>query len=333
MVAVALAAAVPAGAHVSKKLKHLIKHLNPVFLNQKEKAADADLLDGVDASGFLRVNGTAADSELRDGMDSSAFLPVGGTAADADLLDGLDSSAFQRSFTRTVVVDTVNELISAVASATVGTLIQLEPGTYNVGSTMLSIPNGVSLRGAGVRSLIVGAGSTDPNQAVLTSGLNTELRSLTIFNTGNQPYAVGARIQRAPLRRHVQVQNGTTESVAIDVVTGGGSAIPLIRESGAFALGAAGADAHAMRVSGVPRADVRDTTLQAFAGSGGTGTAFRGFAGAHRIEHSILFGDTSAVNVTDGGHAKVAVSRLEGTISGAVCFNVYDDDFAPVTCA
>lgn len=314
VIAILIAAAVPAGAHINKKLKHLIKHLNPVFLNQNEKAADSDLLDGIDSSGFLRVDGKAADAEL---------------------LDGLDSGAFQRSYVRTVVVDTAAELIAAVGSATANTMIQLEPGTYNVGSTMLSLPGGVTLQGAGIRTLVVGSGSADPSHAVLAAGGNTELRSLVILNAGGQPFSVGARIQSNAKLFDVtaQAQNGTTESVAIDVVTGGGSAVPSIRESGAFALGAASADAFAMRVSGVPRADVRDTTLQAFAGSGGTGTAFRGFAGAHRIEHSILFGDTSAVNVTDGGHAKVAVSRLEGAVSGAVCFNVYDDDFAPVTCA
>lgn len=64
------------------------------FLGVNDKAADADLLDGKDSSVFLEVTGKAADSDLLDGMDSSAFLGAGDKAADSDLLDGLDSSAF-----------------------------------------------------------------------------------------------------------------------------------------------------------------------------------------------------------------------------------------------
>ncbi|HEX6261678.1 MAG TPA: hypothetical protein VF097_02395 [Actinomycetota bacterium] len=332
--AVLVVAVAPAGAHLNKKLKHLIKHLNPVFLNQNEKAADAQLLDGIDSAEFLRADATAADSDLLDGMDSSAFLPAGGTAADSDLLDGMDSGAFQRSFVRTVIVDTAAELIAAVGSASPNTMIQLEPGTFNVGTTMLSVPSGVTLQGAGIRTLIVGAGSADPNHAVLAAGGNTEIRSLVILNTGNQPFAVAARIQANARLFDVnaQAQNGTTESVAIDAVTGGGSVVPLLRQVGAFTLGAPSAEAIAMRAAGV-NVHVVDSILQAFQGSGGTGTAFRGIGGLHRIERSILFGDTAAVNVTNGGQARVALTRLEGTIFGAVCFDVYDDDFAPVTCA
>lgn len=309
LIAVVLTASIPAGAHITKRLKHLIKHLNPVFLNQNEKAADSQLLDGIDSSGFLRFDGKAADAEL---------------------LDGMDSSAFQGSFVRTIVVDTASELIAAVGSATPGTLIQLEPGTYNVGSAMLSLPNGVSMQGAGIRTTVVGAGSADPDHAVLSAGNNTEVRSLTILNTGNQPYAIGARIlSNARLFDvNVQAQNGTTESVGIDVVTGGGSAIPLIRASGGFALGAANADAYAVRVTGVLTVEVRDSTLQAIAGSGGTATAFRAVGGGHRIEGSILTADTEAVTVTNGGVARIAVSRIDGGVTGGTCAGVYDGGFA-----
>ncbi|HEX6207405.1 MAG TPA: hypothetical protein VF058_03510 [Actinomycetota bacterium] len=284
-----------------------------MFLNQNEKATDAQLLNGIDSAGFLRVDATAADS---------------------DLLDGMDSGAFQRSYVRTVVVDTAAELIAAVGSASPNTMIQLEPGTFNVGATMLSIPSGVTVQGAGIRTLIVGAGSADPNHAVVAAGGSTEIRSLTILNTGNQPFAVAARIQgNARLFDvNVQAQNGTTESVAIDAVTGGGSAVPLLRQVGAFTLGAPNAESVAMRAGGV-NVHVIDSILQAFQGSGGTGTAFRGLSGLHKIERSILFGDTAAVNVTGGGQANVALTRLEGTTFGAVCFDVYDDDFTPVTCA
>lgn len=56
---------------------------------------NADLLDGLDSTAFLRVTGKAADSDLLDGLSSSAFLLATGKAADANLLDGLDSTFYR----------------------------------------------------------------------------------------------------------------------------------------------------------------------------------------------------------------------------------------------
>lgn len=56
---------------------------------------------------YLGITAKAADSNLLDGLDSTAFLLVGAKAADANLLDGLDSTAFvlvvddQKNFTQT----------------------------------------------------------------------------------------------------------------------------------------------------------------------------------------------------------------------------------------
>lgn len=67
------------------------------FLRSTAKAADSELLDGLDSTAFLRTTGKAADSELLDGLDSTAFLLTTGKAADSNLLDGLDSTAFVRA--------------------------------------------------------------------------------------------------------------------------------------------------------------------------------------------------------------------------------------------
>jgi hypothetical protein len=67
------------------------------FLRSDGKAVDADLLDGLDSSQLLRTTGKAADANLLDGLDSGAFLPAGGKAANADLLDGLDWTRIQQA--------------------------------------------------------------------------------------------------------------------------------------------------------------------------------------------------------------------------------------------
>lgn len=155
--------------HVTKKLGHIVKHLNPLFVNVGEKASDADLLDGNDSTAFLSAGEKAADSDLLDGMDSSAFLGATDKAADSELLDGLNSTAFQRSFNRIVVVRTAAELLSAVDTATFGTLIKLEPGTYNIGSNVLDVPSGVDLEGSGeLRTGIISGGSAAETDATVS---------------------------------------------------------------------------------------------------------------------------------------------------------------------
>ena len=49
---------------------------------------------------LLGASGKAADSDMLDGLDSSAFYRTGSKAADADRLDGFDSTAFLRSVYR-----------------------------------------------------------------------------------------------------------------------------------------------------------------------------------------------------------------------------------------
>jgi hypothetical protein len=68
----------PAGAHVTKDLPHLLSHLDPRYINANEKAANSNLLDGQDSSAFLGANAKAADANLLDGQDSTAFYQGGG---------------------------------------------------------------------------------------------------------------------------------------------------------------------------------------------------------------------------------------------------------------
>jgi hypothetical protein len=49
---------------------------------------DADLLDSLDSSAFLRTSGKAADANLLDGIDSTGFYAAGSKVADSELLDG-----------------------------------------------------------------------------------------------------------------------------------------------------------------------------------------------------------------------------------------------------
>lgn len=60
------------------------------FLGSAAKATDADKLDGIDSTGFLRTTGTAANSDLLDGIDSTGFMYTAGTGL--QLSNGTDFS-------------------------------------------------------------------------------------------------------------------------------------------------------------------------------------------------------------------------------------------------
>ena len=57
-----------------------------------------------------------------------------------------------------VFVTNVTELYAAISAATAGTIIKMEPGTYTLslaGGDYLSLPNGVTLEGAGQNQTII----------------------------------------------------------------------------------------------------------------------------------------------------------------------------------
>jgi hypothetical protein len=72
----------PAGAHVTRRLRHLYGHLDPRYINANETAANANLLDGQDSTAFLGVNEQAADADLLDGQNSTAFMAGPGKVVD-----------------------------------------------------------------------------------------------------------------------------------------------------------------------------------------------------------------------------------------------------------
>jgi hypothetical protein len=104
--------ATPVYSHVGTSVTHLWNtHLRPkadaryytktqantrFALKGENDGGNADLLDGLDSTEFLRTTGKAADANLLDGLDSTAFLPATGKAANANLLDGLDWTQLQQ---------------------------------------------------------------------------------------------------------------------------------------------------------------------------------------------------------------------------------------------
>jgi hypothetical protein len=58
------------------------------------QAPNANLLDGINSTGFYQSGSKVADANLFDGIDSTGFYQSGSKVADANLLDGIDSTGF-----------------------------------------------------------------------------------------------------------------------------------------------------------------------------------------------------------------------------------------------
>jgi hypothetical protein len=140
-------AATPVAGHIGQNEAHVWRaHIKPKtdaryhpkaqanarFAQRGAKAVDADRLDGLDSTAFLRSDAKAADSELLDGLDSTGLLPATGKAADADLLDGIDSSGFVGSGGKAADA----ELLDGVDST------QFLRGTGQAIGTAVAIPAG-----------------------------------------------------------------------------------------------------------------------------------------------------------------------------------------------
>jgi len=78
-------------------------------------------------------------------------------------------------------------LQNAMTAATLGTLIKVEPGTYDLGTTPLTMKQGVDLEGSGERLTTitsqVGSTNYQPSAGTLIITNTSEIRFLTIANT------------------------------------------------------------------------------------------------------------------------------------------------------
>ncbi len=101
------------------------------------------------------------------------------------------------SYTKTVLVSPTGAnnvangtlLQDAMTTATSGTLIKVEPGTYDLSTTPLTMKSGVDLEGSGeglttITSQVIRSSSTNTSGTIVITN-SSEIRFLTIANTGS----------------------------------------------------------------------------------------------------------------------------------------------------
>ena len=94
-------------------------------------------------------------------------------------------------------IDAINSIPTTgpnAPSATNPYVIQIGPGTYDLGSNQLIMREWVDIKGTGSREATVLTGAVSAgsyaNAALFVSANNTELTDLTIINTGGGPYSI-----------------------------------------------------------------------------------------------------------------------------------------------
>lgn len=167
----------------------------------------------------VRCNGCVASSDLRNNAVSGIDIKNNSVAgkdiknnslSGADIKDGsitgrdiknrsigFDDLAPDAIHMRTVTVSPVggndtaangDALVAALADVVIAQnfdfwQIRLEPGVYDVGTSQLNLPAGVSIHGSGAtNTIIVGGGTTSPIVALNSS---TELRDVSLAKSGD----------------------------------------------------------------------------------------------------------------------------------------------------
>jgi hypothetical protein len=160
------------------------------FYRAGSKVADSALLDGIASSGFYKAGSKVADSALLNGIDSNGFYKTGSKVSDSDLLDGLDSSAFQLRITGTC---STGSAISAVN--TNGSVV-----CQSIGTGGTTPPPAWSLSGnAGTTPGTNFLGTTDNTALVLKTNNTEALRIDASGNVGIGVTSPAARVDASGL--------------------------------------------------------------------------------------------------------------------------------------
>jgi hypothetical protein len=269
-------------------------------------AADSDLQGQIDAEETARI---AADSALQGQIVTEESARIG---ADSNLQWQIDA-LFDELPTKVVPVNgggssvengqALLEAIAGLGPSPYGYLIKLAPGTYNVGTTPVSLPVGVSILGSGsalyLTHIVGNVNQTDAGLITL-SGSN-QLRHLSVRNdTGEIGTAVGVYHGGSGDSSliHVNVSASGGDAYGVKVIGSGASARIFAQAASSIAVSHLGGTAVAWEVDG-------NATLISWRG---------GLFGDGTYSGDPLSGTSYALRLHNGGSAEMlhAILRARG---------------------
>ncbi|MCC6187591.1 MAG: hypothetical protein IT318_01040 [Anaerolineales bacterium] len=216
------------------------------------------------------------------------------------------------------------------ASADNPYLVWIAPGVYAEAVTMKPF---VDIEGAGqLATRITFTGSGANNTGTVVTASNTELRSLTVANTGGAAYAIAIYNNgTAPRLSNITAAASGDGNISAAVFNIAGAA-PVIRDA-TLATNGAGFNHYTLySINGTTTVTVHDSTITASGGATTNYGVMSTTSSTAVIYHSVLRGGTAAAYMLNGV-GRIAGSLLEGGIvaSGTgvfTCVGAYDQAFA-----
>ncbi len=277
--------------------------------------------------------------------------------------DATETSLNLNSYIKTVLVspgpnDQANgtSLRNAITIATPGTLVKVEPGTYDLGPTSLTLKQGVDLEGSGegltkITSQVGNAGFPPAGTVVISSG--SEIRFVTIANTSSFKFNTGVYadgVDKTARLTNVTINLSSTTDTNFGIYNNG--AAPTLKNSTISVSGAANnfglyndnssptIQNSTVSVTGVGNSTnngifsytfstvtVQNSTISASGGNTNYGIHSVTQSSA-TVQNSTISASEGSIN-NQGRTAKVGSSQLVGPIggSGSTCAASYNVNY------
>jgi len=348
-------------------------------LGHSNKVNARSSLKGSTPAQNLRITNTGSGSALALKVGSgqapmTVDSDVKVAKLNADKLDGLSSADLQHAYARTIVVGpkatpaaSGNALKAAVAGVQTAAadkryLVKIEPGIYDLGNSKLTMKAFVDIEGSGVgATTITRNGGADWFDGAVAGASNTELRLLTVENTGGgtQSVAIVAQDVNPFSVRWVEAKaSGAPDNAAILVhgdgahadlygstftATGGDNAYAVYYSGGCSATmnlseaTASGATTNNWgvrqnRCNATPITNSRITSTGiGIEGDSSCGLFCIGAGPFVRIQNSVIHGTTNSIHSACCMQTRVSASMLSGgplSSPFTTCIYVWDEDYA-----
>lgn len=232
-------------------------------------------------------------------------------------------------------VDAIGDLATwcGTPSATNRCLVDIAPGSYDLGTAQLVIPENVSVRGAGqlMTSLLSRVDTGDQTSATITMALNSEVSDLGVANQGGGTISIGlAVLGGSPSIKRVSAAGlgGTQTNVGVLLSVG----TPTLIDVSATGVGGSQAIGVNHLNGGGTLSNVKARGVASVLAIGAR------VRGPVLIRESFLVGTTHGLDVGSGaGGGSVVNSKIEGGVldgdkSTTNCRGNYDPTLKKVKC-
>jgi hypothetical protein len=264
----------------------------------------ASSIPGIQGStGPTGTQGSPGTSSLT-GATGPAPDPIGNTLT-VDAVYGNDTTAAANRYAKPFLT-----ISAALALATAGQLVVMNPGTYN---ESITVPASVSLKGTGAQAVIIQKLGVTADTTLITMGLNSRVEDFTanLSSSGNfnlvGAYFPGATPTTAKLRNSIWTitSTATGSPSVVGVLADGATASPTtafvtanaIQRSSINVISSSTGVSRGIYITGANRFPVRDIVVNAR----GTGTNIVGVETTHAnafadIKTTSIFGTLYDIN-------------------------------------